>query len=755
MIANNTITINDTSGTQLSQAEKHAFAFIKTIVGKANAEAYFRTFDDNADRKAKQFNRKFNSSLKPIIGELHLLNAKGAGVFMVVNAGGQRNDEITHVRAVFADTDGAPLEPLLCLKPHLVVESSPGKWHVYWRVNENFPLDQFKPVQIAIAQKFGTDPNVNDLPRVMRVPGFNHCKGEAYRVRIRSRDAELPRYSLQEIVAGLGLNLTDQTALNAHSSPAWVAGTGNLTSVTDTEHPPSDANLVADNCKQIADFRNTGGESEPIWYNALGVIKFCVNGENIAHDWSSKHDDYSYDNTQAKIDQWQYGPTTCERFREINPKGCEGCAHTCKSPISLGVNANAPTGLPEWLLEMNSRYVWVNKDAAIYRIKYRDFIQMEKFHAAHANQTHTVQTNSGPKDIAQSRLWLAAQFRRQHEAIVTRPGEPEITDDNCLNDWAGFTVEANAGDVAPFKNMYGHLFGSERFPLLWLAHLIQFPGIKMFVALVIWSLDQGVGKNLFFETVGALFSRHHFKLIGQSEVDDDFCGWIPGAIFVIADETRASKNARSCDKLKLWQTASFLRTHDKGQPKREVENLMNMVFLSNHADGMFLSDQDRRFYVHEIKSGPLPESLKQEFLRWRDNGGLEHLLHYLRNIDLTGFDPKGRAPVTESKREMIEASRSDLDRWALDIVSGSLPIGKEVATADELTRRFMQEFPHVRTPPSVSVVGKVLVNMGAYRRANQVRLNNGRKVRALALVRPDYWKDQPEASWREELEKRS
>ena len=99
---------------------------------------------------------------------------------------------------------------------------------------------------------------------------------------------------------------------------------------------------------------------------------------------------------------------------------------------------------------------------------------------------------------------------------------------------------------------------------------------------------------------------------------------------------------------------------------------MNMVFLSNHADGMFLSDQDRRFYVHEIKSGPLPESLKQEFLRWRDNGGLEHLLHYLRNIDLTGFDPKGRAPVTESKREMIEASRSDLDRWALDIVSGSL-----------------------------------------------------------------------------------
>jgi hypothetical protein len=276
----------------------------------------------------------------------------------------------------------------------------------------------------------------------------------------------------------------------------------------------------------------------------------------------------------------------------------------------------------------------------------------------------------------------------------------------------------------------------------------------MFTALVVWSLRQGVGKNLLFETFGALFSPHHYSLIGQSDVDDDFCGWIPGTVFVIADEVRASKSEKSRDRLNIWTTGTSLRTHDKGQPKRTVENLMNMVFLSNHSDGMFLSDHDRRFYIHEVKAGQLPEELKQDFLRWRKNGGLPHLLHYLQSIDLTGFDPKDRAPVTESKRQMIEAGRSDLDRWALDVVSGALPLGREIATAEELTGRFCNAYPNMRNPPSASTVGKVLVRMGACRRDNQVRLSDQRKVRALALMRVDFWKDQPEAAWRTELEKR-
>jgi hypothetical protein len=135
-------------------------------------------------------------------------------VFAVVNDGGHTDAEITKVRAVFADTDGAPLEPIVeALPPHCVIASSPGKFHVYWFVEEGFPLDQFKAIQRAIARKFGTDIKVSNLSRVMRVPGFAHNKGDPFDVHFVEQHLKpyLPRYSLDEIVQGLGLQL-DQSA---------------------------------------------------------------------------------------------------------------------------------------------------------------------------------------------------------------------------------------------------------------------------------------------------------------------------------------------------------------------------------------------------------------------------------------------------------------------------------------------------------------------------------------------------------------
>jgi hypothetical protein len=97
------------------------------------------------------------------------------------------------VRAVFADTDGAPLEPIIdVLTPHMVAESSPGKYHVYWLVTD-FPLDRFAPVQVAIANKFGTDASVKDLSRLMRMPGFYYNKNEPFLSRLVALEPGLPR----------------------------------------------------------------------------------------------------------------------------------------------------------------------------------------------------------------------------------------------------------------------------------------------------------------------------------------------------------------------------------------------------------------------------------------------------------------------------------------------------------------------------------------------------------------------------------
>ena len=154
----------------------------------------FQTFDDDKNRKDPSLARVLHGTLQDCAPELLRLQDRGAGAFVMVN----RGDGVLHpgnrtcrtaanvivVRALFLDLDGSPMEPVLAaLQPDMVLESSPGRWHCYWLVS-NCPLADFKARQQQIAVKFNGDRSVNDLPRVMRLPGFLHQKAAPFRTRV-------------------------------------------------------------------------------------------------------------------------------------------------------------------------------------------------------------------------------------------------------------------------------------------------------------------------------------------------------------------------------------------------------------------------------------------------------------------------------------------------------------------------------------------------------------------------------------------
>jgi len=154
------------------------------------AEAWtFQAFDDSALKRG-HLAKVCHGSLEEEAARLIVWNAAGAGVFVTINATdgmGRKAANVVRVRALFCDLDGSPIEPVLqcCLRPHIVVESSPGRFHAYWRVT-GLPLEQFAPVQKTIAARFSGDPSVHDLSRVMRLPGFWHRKGSPSMSRITS-----------------------------------------------------------------------------------------------------------------------------------------------------------------------------------------------------------------------------------------------------------------------------------------------------------------------------------------------------------------------------------------------------------------------------------------------------------------------------------------------------------------------------------------------------------------------------------------
>ena len=121
--------------------------------------------------------------------------------------------------------------------------------------------------------------------------------------------------------------------------PEWMQGTkGNLDHLFDNQFPESFAARVAEFCSQIQAFRESGGETEPVWHAAAGIAKHCVDGQAKYHEWSAQYEGYSEAETQGKLDNWKTPPTTCAKFDQVNPTGCQGCAQKglITSPISLG-----------------------------------------------------------------------------------------------------------------------------------------------------------------------------------------------------------------------------------------------------------------------------------------------------------------------------------------------------------------------------------------------------------------------------------
>lgn len=157
------------------------------------------TFQTFSDRKAKvgpdPLARVVHGTLDEHAPNLIQLSEAGAGVFFMVNEGDgivkngrstcRTKENVVAVRALFVDLDGAPLDPLVAsqVPPHIVVESSPGRYHGYW-LGFRCPLEAFEPAQVSLAKHFQGDESVCDLPRVMRVPGFVHQKGEPFMTRV-------------------------------------------------------------------------------------------------------------------------------------------------------------------------------------------------------------------------------------------------------------------------------------------------------------------------------------------------------------------------------------------------------------------------------------------------------------------------------------------------------------------------------------------------------------------------------------------
>jgi len=231
------------------------------------------------------------------------------------------------------------------LTPSLIVSSGEGL-HVYWELDA--PVDGATWTRVAKAfQKFcianglKVDSAVTaDNARVLRPIGTTHPNGKS--VAVLKDTGRVWR--LNEFAKAVGVSAT-QNVLALHEDE-WADGAhfegGADLSVNDDLHladsPPKSMARVLTECG-AACYANANQENieEPYWRLMIGLAKHTTEGREAAHAVSCRHPDYDSDETDAKFDRWEAGPSTCERFAEYST-ACAQCKHKgmIKSPIQLG-----------------------------------------------------------------------------------------------------------------------------------------------------------------------------------------------------------------------------------------------------------------------------------------------------------------------------------------------------------------------------------------------------------------------------------
>jgi hypothetical protein len=247
----------------------------------------------------------------------------------------------------------------------LIVSSGSGI-HAYWVLDRMLAADEWK----ATARKFKTlmhreglhaDPTrTADISSVLRTPGtHNHKRGTTIvGVDEHFLSIMVPAETdwLIEKIDTLEGGPSSVRRFVLGASPAFLHRTNghhvlNALLGPPREYPPSYADKIAEECGQLASLRDANGSiSEPVAHACAGVLAFCVDGREKAHEWAAGYGSFSRVETDAWIDgkldraAALSGPTTCERFHDLKPEVCEACKRwkAIRTPIQLGREAAKP-----------------------------------------------------------------------------------------------------------------------------------------------------------------------------------------------------------------------------------------------------------------------------------------------------------------------------------------------------------------------------------------------------------------------------
>ena len=251
-------------------------------------------------------------------------NAMQQGIFFVVNYGGQDDAAITRINAQFFEMDDGTFEEqqkkvdAFPLPPSMVIKTQKSL-HVYYFMDSSAKVERFREIQKRLVKHFGGDPMCVNESRVMRLPGFQHCKKETP-VEVTCISFHPKRKYTQEQLASV---LPEVEGAPAERRNGTAKGLEQVCRACD----------FIKHCRE-----NASTLSEHDWYAMITNLAPFDGGTARIHELSLPYPRYSEADTQRKINHFLESgtkPMTCRTIAEKGFKCPKAGNCPVKSPAAL------------------------------------------------------------------------------------------------------------------------------------------------------------------------------------------------------------------------------------------------------------------------------------------------------------------------------------------------------------------------------------------------------------------------------------
>jgi len=297
----------------------------------------------------------------------------------------------------------------------------------------------------------------------------------------------------------------------------------------------------------------------------------------------------------------------------------------------------------------------------------------------------------GEKKINPVDLWSASKERVTVEGLRLRPDMPRPT----FTEHGKLYINVSSPQVHPTGGtpdgglaLIAQLLPDaeeRRYFTQWLAHKWLHPEVPGPAVLMV-ARDFGTGRGTLGELMRRLFGTRYVATIGFDHFagrtyQSQYTEWQADSLVVLVNESSTADNG-----------STFRTKHDTYERLKEIVDpraqertiiakgvrayrslvCASYIIATNNPDALPLPPDDRRFVVLKNGGKREPEFWEaiNDWLEVPENIGA--FAAYLDDVDLSDFDAFAPPPMTETKRNMSELSRSDLDR-AFDQVIAELP----------------------------------------------------------------------------------